>query len=225
MVVNEMKKENFVIGSTPALLIGEQNNKVFLFVHGLHGHKEEALAFAEVAEQKVYQVLGVDLPLERKPWEVFPLLNEVREYLYKNWKSVSLRANSIGSWFSLLSFQGKKVEQSLFVSPLLDMKKFIEEQLTREEDYYGWVVNNPVAHWDAPTYILRPEVDQIVSENVGSAGIEVSTSVYTTLTSVKPHVPPMAAETAPVLATVTTTFEPFASAVAFVHVLLANASA
>lgn len=163
-----MKKENFVIGSTPALLIGEQSDMVFLFVHGLHGHKEEALAFAEVAEQKVYQVLGVDLPLERKPWEVFPLLNEVREYLYKNWKSVSLRANSIGSWFSLLSFQGKKVEQSLFVSPLLDMKKFIEEQLTREEDYYGWVVNNPVAHWDAPTYILRPEVDQIVSENVGS---------------------------------------------------------
>ena len=95
MVVNEMKKENFVIGSTPALLIGEQNNKVFLFVHGLHGHKEEALAFAEVAEQKVYQVLGVDLPLERKPWEVFPLLNEVREYLYKNWKSVSLRARYI----------------------------------------------------------------------------------------------------------------------------------
>ncbi len=34
------------ISSTPALLIGEKSEKVFLFVHGLHGNKEEALAFA-----------------------------------------------------------------------------------------------------------------------------------------------------------------------------------
>ena len=42
------------IGSTPALLIGEKSVKVFLFVHGLHGIKEEALAFAEVAVPKGY---------------------------------------------------------------------------------------------------------------------------------------------------------------------------
>ena len=47
------------IGSTPALLIGEKSEKVFLFVHGLHGNKEEALAFAEVAVPKGYQVLGI----------------------------------------------------------------------------------------------------------------------------------------------------------------------
>ena len=45
-------------GSTPALLIGEKSEKVFLFVHGLHGNKEEALAFTEVAVPKGYQVLG-----------------------------------------------------------------------------------------------------------------------------------------------------------------------
>ena len=32
--------------------------------------KEESLAFAEVAVPKGYQVLGVDLPVERKPWEL-----------------------------------------------------------------------------------------------------------------------------------------------------------
>ena len=32
------------IGLTPALIIGEKSD----FVHGLHGRKEEALAFAEV---------------------------------------------------------------------------------------------------------------------------------------------------------------------------------
>ena len=155
------------IGSTPALMIGDKSDKVFLFVHGLHGRKEEALAFAEVAVPKGYQVLGIDLPVERKPWEVLPLLNEVRDYLYENWKHVSIRANSIGSWFSLLAFQGQEVEQALFVSPILDMKRFIELMPQREDDYYEWVVSNLITQWNAPTYILRPETDLVVSEEVG----------------------------------------------------------
>jgi len=136
-------------------------------VHGLHGNKEEALAFAEVAVPKGYQVLGVELPLDSKPWEVLPLLNEVRDYLYQNWKSVSVRANSIGSWFSLLAFQSKKVDQALFVAPILDMRMLIEGLPSREDDYFGWVIENPITHWNAPTYILRPEVDMVVSEEVG----------------------------------------------------------
>ncbi len=162
-----MKVVELNIGSTSALLIGEKSEKVFLFVHGLHGRKEEALAFAKEAVPKGYQVLSIDLPVERKPWEVLPLLNEVRDYLYENWKSVSVRANSIGSWFTLLAFQSKKVEQALLVSPILDMKKFIELMPQREDDYYEWVVNNPITGWDVPTYIIRPEVDMIVSEEIG----------------------------------------------------------
>ena len=60
---------------------GEKSEKVFLFVHGFHGNKEEALAFAEVAVPKGYQVL--------------------------------------------------------FVSPILDMKEFVDDLSTREDDYYG----------------------------------------------------------------------------------------
>lgn len=155
------------MGSTPALIIGEKSDKVFLFVHGLHGRKEEALDFAEVAVPKGYQVLSIDLPVEREPWEVLPLLNEVRDFLYENWKNVSVRANSIGAWFALLVFQNMKVEQALFVSPILDMKKFIELMPQREDDYYEWVVNHPITRWDASTYILRPAVDPVVSEEVG----------------------------------------------------------
>ena len=151
----------------PVILIGEKSDKVFLYVHGLHGRKEEASAFAEVAVPKGYQVLGIDLPVERKPWEVLPLLNDICDYLYDNWQSVSVRANSIGSWFTLLAFQSKKVEQALLVSPILDMKRFIELMPQREDDYYEWVVNNPITQWNAPTYILRPEVDLIVSDEVG----------------------------------------------------------
>ena len=161
-----MKVIELDIGSTPALLIGDNSEKVFLFVHGLYGRKEEALAFAEIAVPKGYQVLGIDLPVERKPWEVLPLLNEVRDYLYETWESVSVRANSIGSWLSLLAFQSKGLEQALCVSPILDMKKFIEGMPSREDDYYEWVINNPIIHWNAPTYLLRPETDLFVSKEV-----------------------------------------------------------
>lgn len=159
--------KEFNIGQIPALIIGDKSENVFLFVHGLHGRKEEALAFAEVAVPKGYQVLGIDLPVDQKPWEVLPLLNEVIDYLYENWKTVSVRANSIGAWFSLLAFQNKKLQQALLVSPILDMKKFIELMPQREDDYYEWVVTHPIAHWEAPTYILRPEVDMIVNDTVG----------------------------------------------------------
>ena len=164
--MSDSETKVFNIGSTPVLLIGKSSDRVFLFVHGLHGRKEESLAFAEVAVPKGYQVLGIELPVERKPWEVLPLLNEVRDYLYSNWDSVSIRANSIGSWFSLLAFQGGKVDKALFVSPLLDMKKYIEEMPTREEDYYKWTVNNPIIRWEAPTYILRPGEDPVVKESI-----------------------------------------------------------
>ena len=162
-----MKVIELNIGSTPALLLGEKSEKIFLFVHGLHGRKEEAFAFAEVVVPKGYQVLGIDMSVEHKPWEVLPLLKDIRDYLFENWKNVSIRANSIGSWFALLAFQNMKVEQAMLVSPILDMKKFIELMPQREDDYYEWVVNHPITRWNAPTYILRPAVDLIVIEEVG----------------------------------------------------------
>jgi len=106
-----MIAEAYHICSISALLIGAKSKKVFLFIHGLHGYKEEALAFAQVAVPMGYQVLGIDIPVERKPWEVLPVLSDVCNYLYKYWPSVSICANSIGVWFSLLAFQGKKVKR------------------------------------------------------------------------------------------------------------------
>jgi len=160
-------KIEFKIGQTPAILLGEKSDKVFLYVHGMHGHKEEAEAFAEVACPKGYQVLGIDLPVMNKPWEVLPLLDEVKEYLYSNWESVSLRTNSVGTWFSLQVFQGEKVDKALFVSPLLDMRRFIENMPSREEDYYQWVLEHPVTSWNIPTCVLKPDVDLVVSDEVG----------------------------------------------------------
>ncbi len=42
--------------------------------------------------------LGIDLRVERKPWTVLPLLNEVRDYLYKKWVSVLCFDKSVLWW-------------------------------------------------------------------------------------------------------------------------------
>jgi len=43
--MSEPETKVFNIGSTPALLIGKSSDRVFLFVHGLHGRKEESPGF------------------------------------------------------------------------------------------------------------------------------------------------------------------------------------
>ena len=162
-----MTVREFTINDLPILLIGEKQECVFLFVHGLGGNKEEALSFAEVACPLGFQVLSIDLPVGSKPWEVVALLIPVREYLFKHWHSISLRSNSIGSWFSMLAFQQSSIKQALFVAPILDMKRFIELMDQREEDYYQWVVVHPVCDWNVPTFILRPKTDLVVADSVG----------------------------------------------------------
>ena len=57
-----MKKTYFEIGKPPAVLYGGEADRVFLYVHGLCGNKEEAERFAEIACPLGWQVLGIDLP-------------------------------------------------------------------------------------------------------------------------------------------------------------------
>ena len=57
-----MKTQKLEISGIPALLYGKESRKVYLYVHGKMGCKEEALPFAELACPAGYQVLAVDLP-------------------------------------------------------------------------------------------------------------------------------------------------------------------
>lgn len=180
-----MISEYFDIGGIPAVLYGERADKVWLFVHGKCGNKEEARGLAELLCPKGYQVLGVDLPEHgaRKggaakllPWEVTPELQGVLEELKQQWKTVSLYANSIGAYFSLLAFPNERFANCLFVSPILDMVALIErmmgwasvsaERLQAEREiptpfgetlswaYYTYAKQHPIQKWDSPTAIL-----------------------------------------------------------------------
>lgn len=194
-----MKQEVLQLETTPALLYGEPASHVWLFVHGKQGCKEEGAAFAQVVCPKGAQVLAVDLPEHgaRKgeagfdPWHVVPELGRVMDWLKSRWAQVSLRANSLGGWFSLLAFGGRPLKKALLVSPVLDMEQLIrqmmgwaqvdEARLAREGEiptgfgetlswrYLQYAKDHPVTAWAAPTEILYPGGDHLTDRKTAQA--------------------------------------------------------
>ena len=191
-----MKEQYFKLNKLPAVLIGEQSDKLFLFVHGQGGNKEEAKVFAEVACPLGWQVLGIDLPghgervdnpVTFDPWHAVPELHQVMQYAKKGWSQVAVRANSIGSYFSLLAFSGETLVQCLLVSPLVDMERMIEnlmywagvteERLECEKliatdfgqtlswEYLCYARSHKIEVWNTPTFILKAEQDELIDED------------------------------------------------------------
>jgi pimeloyl-ACP methyl ester carboxylesterase len=192
-----MKKEYFKLQGIPTVVWGEPSKNLYLFIHGQGGCKEEAEAFAEIACCYGWQVLSIDLPEhgEREgekstfdPWHAVPELLTVMEYIKLHWNCIALRANSIGAWFSMLSFANENLKKCLFVSPILDMHQLIqnmmlwagvsEGQLQLEQkiptsfgqtlswEYLCYVKKHPITKWSFPTEILYGDKDNLTEYNV-----------------------------------------------------------
>lgn len=101
-----------MIDQIPVVCYGEAYDRCFLYIHEKMGFKEEAEFFAEIA-----------------CWCVVPELKTVLRYMQQHFKTIGLRANSIGAWFAMQSFDGPEFEQCLFVSPVLDMEKLIQNMM------------------------------------------------------------------------------------------------
>lgn len=186
-----MNKEEFFIGNAPAVLYGEKTDSLFIFIHGKCGNKYEAERFAEIAEPHGWQTLGIDLPehggradsAKLLPWDVVPELRKVMEYTKAGWKHISVRAISIGAWFSLLSFSGEPIEKCLLSSPLTDMAGMIEgtmknvgiseRQLEQKGEiptdgallswrYLKFARENPVRALSPFTHILYGDRDELI---------------------------------------------------------------
>ena len=187
-----MKEERCIIQSIPAIVYGDSSESLFLYIHGKMGRKEEAAHLAEIVYPMGYQVLSIDLPghgertgeMERfVPWEVVPELQAVYANTQKRWKKISLYANSIGAYFSLLALRDAKLEKSLFVSPILDMEKLIRDMMcwagvTQEQlkeageiptafgetlswSYLTYAAEHRITEWDSPTAILYAGQDHL----------------------------------------------------------------
>ena len=189
-----MKEKRITVQEIPAVLYGNSSEKLFLYIHGKMGRKEEAARFAEIVCPKGYQALSVDLPghgertaeMERfVPWEVVPELQAVYGFARQRWETISLYANSIGAYFSLLAYREAKPEKSLFVSPILDMEKLIRDMMgwagvTREQlkaageiptafgetlswKYLTYAEDHRITRWDSPTAILYAGQDHLTA--------------------------------------------------------------
>lgn len=193
-------KKHIIIHHTkeiPAILWGKRCDRVIIAVHGDLSNKEDTVIalLAKNAIKKGYCVLSFDLPGhgERKdieydcnPSNAISDLQAVYMYAKSLNASISLFACSIGAYFSLLAFHGWKIQQTFFLSPVVDMKGLIEnmmmsfqisEQRLKEEriislpigktldwDYYDYVKQHPVNFtWDSSIDILLGSKDTLTS--------------------------------------------------------------
>ena len=192
----KMKKLRISIKDIPAIIWGEESEKVYIYVHGKMSCKEYAEVFAEIAEKKGYQTLSFDLPEhgERTDgnnrcdiWNGIHDLNVIADYVFSKWNHVFLYACSLGAYFSLHTYSERKIEKCLFHAPVVDMEYLIQQmllwfQVTEERmciekeistpvdilrwDYYQYVKEHPICNWDIPTAILYGGKDNMQSAEV-----------------------------------------------------------
>lgn len=133
-----MEQRNELLCGIPALILGAPSERVFFYVHGKMGSKEEALDFAAVADAHGWQVVSIDLPEHgaRKdlpepftPTQIIPELQGVYQVLRSRWKTVGLYATSMGAWFSMQALPGEELERCLFASPVVDLCQLIEKTM------------------------------------------------------------------------------------------------
>lgn len=136
-----IEKHRDRVCGVPVIVWGNRSDRVFLYIHGQGGNKDEAEIIAPTICSRGWQLLSLDLPGHGDrtddsdrfvPWCVVPELTKIIEYVKEQWTEISLYASSIGAWFSLLGFADEKFNQCLFVSPVLDMKRLISDMMRLE---------------------------------------------------------------------------------------------
>ncbi|MDQ0150268.1 esterase/lipase [Eubacterium multiforme] len=104
-------------------------------------------------------------------------------YAKEHWEEVSLFACSIGAYFSLLAYKNDMLKKALFLSPVVNMERIIEnmmlwfnitpERLKTETtietpigqklywDYFCYVKQHPISTWNKDTYIMYGAKDKL----------------------------------------------------------------
>ena len=128
--------------------------------------------------------------MAKTPWEAKDELPGLFDSICGENESVTVIANSIGAYFTMLSLHGRRIEKAFFISPVVDMEKLIRDMMlwadvTEEElrekgemetafgetlswKYLCYVREHP-AQWTVPTHILYGEKDHLTSYETVSA--------------------------------------------------------
>ena len=136
-----MKTQKLLVDQIPAVVWGEPSDRVFLAVHGNLSNKEDTIIrlLAEEAALRGIQVISFDLPEHGERAGTQPPckvqfcvrdLRKVMDYAKSRWQQISLFACSMGAYFSLLEYHAEPLHQALFLSPVVDMRRIIENMMT-----------------------------------------------------------------------------------------------
>lgn len=187
-----METHQINIAGIPAILWGPMSKRLFIAVHGDKSCKsDEVIAeFAKEAAGKGYCTLSFDLPEHGDRKEEPRLcsvqncvedLTAVMKYARTLSCDISLFGCSMGAYFGMLAYRDESLGQALFLSPVVDMKRIIDnmmmwfgvtvERLRQERviptpvktlywDYYEYVTEHPVV-WDKPTALLYGKKDEL----------------------------------------------------------------
>ena len=152
-----------------------------IYIHGKYGTAEEAEYYKKFFNET--DIIGFEYTSEY-PWDFQKEFSNFIENIYTKYKKISIIANSIGAYFTMLSLTNKNIEKAFFISPIVDMEKLItdmmvSENITEEElykkkeiktsfgeilswKYLTFVRKNPI-EWNVLTYILYGEKDNMTS--------------------------------------------------------------
>ena len=155
-------------------------SKVIVYIHGKGGSCEESKLFEPLFPD--CKVIGFDYK-SKTPWEAKDEFNHYFNDLYTEYGEVTIIANSIGAYFSMLSIDARYVDKAYFISPVVDMERLImdmmswasvNEEMLKEKmeiptsfgetlswNYLQFVRNNPI-DWSIPTLILYGEKDTLI---------------------------------------------------------------
>ena len=152
-----------------------------IYIHGKSGTAEEAEHYKIFFNEA--DILGFEYTSEY-PWDFQKEFSIFIDNIYTKYKKISIIANSIGTYFIMLSLSNKHIEKAFFISPIVDMEKLITdmmflENITEEElykkkeiktsfgetlswEYLSYVRENPIS-WNIPTEILYGKKDNMTS--------------------------------------------------------------
>ena len=154
---------------------------VVIYIHGKYGTVEEAEYYKKFFNEA--DIIGFEY-ISEYPWDFQKEFSNFIDNIYIKYKKISIIANSIGAYFTMLSLTNKNIEKAFFISPIVDMEKLIvdmmlsenikEEELHKKKkiktsfgetlswDYLTFARKNPI-EWNIPTYILYGENDDLTS--------------------------------------------------------------
>lgn len=161
--------------------------RLVLYIHGQGGSAEEAAHYRPLFPEA--DVIGFDYRAQT-PWEAAAEFPRFFDAQSEGHGAVTLIANSLGTYFSMLALADRKLAQAFLISPIVDMERLIldmmrwanvtEAELERRGeiatdfgqtlswDYLRWAREHPI-RWNKPTRILYGGKDELTARETVAA--------------------------------------------------------